>query len=297
MAAVREVAPPLPPPGAVRQPRAGRDLPAAIGVGVGLGALLTVPLFTLRPVFLAIVAVASAYGVLELVRALRRSGAHPPLVPLLLGAPAAIALGYVYGAGALAAVLAGVVVGVFAWRILPALRGVAPPGDGWLVRDVCAGVFAAAYVPFLTGFCALLAAPSDGPRRVTAFIVTTVCCDVGGYAAGVLSGGRHKLAPLISPGKSWEGLVGSLVACVGSGLVFLGPVLHRPLWTGVVFGLAVGLCAVLGDLAESALKRDLGVKDMGALLPGHGGMLDRLDSLLLTAPVAWLLLTALAPVS
>ena len=123
-----------------------------------------------------------------------------------------------------------------------------------------------------------------------------MCSDIGGYAAGVLSGGRHKLAPTISPGKSIEGLVGGTVVCIISGIVFLGPVLHSHWYYGIIFGAALVATATLGDLAESALKRDIGIKDMGNLLPGHGGILDRLDSLLLSAPIAWLLLSTMANV-
>jgi phosphatidate cytidylyltransferase len=178
-------------------------------------------------------------------------------------------------------------VGAPAWAAAPdpALRA---------LRSASLSVFTAVYVPFLAGFCVLLAAPPDGTRRVTAFIATVVCSDVGGFAAGVLVG-RHPLAPSVSPKKSWEGLGGSVLACVVGGALLVSLLLHQAAWKGLVYGVAVALAATAGDLAESLIKRDLGVKDMGHLLPGHGGVMDRLDSLLVTAPVAWLLLSALAP--
>ena len=135
----------------------------------------------------------------------------------------------------------------------------------------------------------LLTVPPDGPRRITAFIATVVCSDVGGYAAGVLFG-KHPMAPSVSPKKSWEGFCGSLVACAAAGALFFHFLFHVPWWQGVLYGLCIVASATLGDLGESMVKRDIGIKDMGHLLPGHGGVMDRLDSLLPTAPIAWLLL-------
>jgi hypothetical protein len=134
-------------------------------------------------------------------------------------------------------------------------------------------------------------APSDGGRRVLAFVAVTICSDIGGYFAGSFLG-KHKLAPSISPKKTWEGLGGSLAACLIAGWLTLSYLLHDHWWQGLIFGFAVTVAAIVGDLVESTIKRDLGIKDMGSLLPGHGGVLDRIDSLLFAAPVAWLLLIA-----
>lgn len=265
--------------------RAGRNLPQAIGVGVGLGLVITVPLFSpLRWLFIVVLCAAAALGSIEVVRALRTLGARPPLVPLLVGGTAMIVAAYRYGAGELFLALALTVLGCVAWRL-------ADPTEG-LLRDLTATVLAAVYVPFLMGFTALLTVPPDGPRRVTAFVATVVCSDVGGYAAGVLFG-KHLMAPSVSPKKSWEGFCGSLLACSIAGAVFFATLFHASPWLGVVYGLVVVGSATLGDLGESMIKRDIGIKDMGTLLPGHGGLMDRLDSLLPTAPLAWLLLTAL----
>jgi phosphatidate cytidylyltransferase len=281
---------PAPPEGAPakREPgRAGRNLPVAIGVGLGLGALITVPLFSpYRWVFIGVVALAIAIGIYEIVSSLRRLGALPPLVPLVVGGVAMIVLAYREGAEAL---FLGLVVTVLACL---ALR-MADPAEGFL-RDVAASTFTATYVPFLAGFCALMAVPDDGPRRVTAFIAVVVCSDVGGYAAGVLFG-KHPMAPGVSPKKSWEGFAGSLLACSVAGAVFFWTLFDANPLLGVVYGLAIVGTATLGDLGESMVKRDIGVKDMGTLLPGHGGIMDRLDSLLPAAPVAYLLLAAFIP--
>jgi phosphatidate cytidylyltransferase len=164
-----------------------------------------------------------------------------------------------------------------------------------MLADIGAGLFALVYVGFLAGFAALMLAPADGDRRVTAFIATVVASDVGGYAAGVLFG-AHPMAPTVSPKKSWEGFAGSVAGCMlCAALIFSLLLRHGHWWQGVLFGLALVASATVGDLGESMIKRDLGLKDMGTLLPGHGGFMDRLDSLLPSAPIAWLLLAAFIP--
>jgi phosphatidate cytidylyltransferase len=268
--------------------RAGRNLPAAIGVGLSLGALVLGTLYSpARWIWILVVLTACLIGTLEVVRALRQLGAEPPVVPLLLGGVAMVLSGYRYGADEVFLALALTAIGCVLWRL-------AAPATG-LLRDVSAGVLTAVYVPFLISFASLLSVPADGPRRVTAFIATVVCSDVGGYAAGVLFG-RHLMAPTVSPKKSWEGFAGSVLACATAGAIFFATLFKGThWWEGVLFGLAVVCSATLGDFGESLIKRDIGIKDMGHLLPGHGGLMDRLDSLLPTAPVAWLLLTAFVP--
>lgn len=264
--------------------RAGRDLSAAIAVSLLLGALVVAPLYSpLRWLFIGVLVLAALVGLYEVVRALRLAGAAPPVLPLLSGGAAMVVLAYREGPEALAAGLLLTVLACLLWRL-------GGPAAGAL-RDVAASAFTAAYVPFLVAFAALLAQPADGPRRVTVFIATVVCSDVGGYAAGARYG-RHPMSPSVSPKKSWEGFAGSVTACALAGAVFFGVLLDAPPLLGAVYGLAVVCTATLGDLGESMVKRDMGIKDMGSLLPGHGGLMDRLDSLLPTAPVAWLLLTA-----
>lgn len=269
--------------------RAGRNLPVAVGVGLALGAAVVVPLFTVRWVFVAVVAVAVLVAVAEMTRSVAALPAHPPLVPLLTGGVLTVVLGWLLrGPEALAVGVLLTAVALVAWRLAGGPQG--------YVRDVTAGALIALYVPFLAGYAVLLAVPPDGARRVVTFMATVVCSDVGGYAAGVLFG-RHPLAPTVSPKKSWEGFIGSAIACMIAGVAFLTLLYHGAgsVGEGVVFGLAMAVAATLGDLGESMLKRDLGVKDMGRLLPGHGGLMDRLDSVLVAAPVAYLLLTAFVP--
>jgi phosphatidate cytidylyltransferase len=267
--------------------RAGRNLPAAIAVGLTMGATLLGTVYSpYRWTFIAVIMLAAAVGTNEIVRALRTLGAQPPLLPLLVGGAAMQVVAYRYGSTELFLGLALTCIGCLVWRL-------ADPAEG-IVRDITASVFTAAYVPFLIGFAALMTVPADGPRRITAFIATVVASDVGGYAAGVLFG-KHPMAPSVSPKKSWEGFAGSTLACAGAGAIFFTTLFHASPLEGALYGLAVVASATLGDLGESMVKRDIGIKDMGTLLPGHGGLMDRLDSLLPTAPIAWLLLLAFVP--
>ena len=274
--------PVAPPPG-----RAGRNLVAAIGVGVGLGAVILVSLLVWRPAFLAVVTVAILVAVVELSRALHAGGFRPPMVPVLVGSVAMLGLAWFRGPTGLVVGFLVTVLAVLLWRLADGPENYFP--------DTASGVLVALYVPLLAGFAVLLLVPDDGTTRVLAFIATVVASDVGGYGVGVLAG-KHPMAPSISPKKSWEGMGGSLLACtlVGSGFLALG--FDAPWWGGLVFGAAIAVTATIGDLGESLIKRDLGIKDMGHLLPGHGGIMDRLDSLLPAAAVSYLLLSVLAPV-
>ncbi|MET8045346.1 phosphatidate cytidylyltransferase [Micromonospora sp. NPDC005215] len=267
--------------------RAGRNLPAAIGVGLGLGALIVVPLIFYPLAFLPVIAAAVAVGSWEMARAVRRSGAHPPLVPLIAGGVLTVGLAWFAGPDALSLGLLVTVLGTMIWRL-----GDGPAG---FQRDVTAATLIAVYVPFLAGFAALLAAaPVDGWMRILATLIAVVLSDTGGYAAGV-SFGRHPMAPAISPKKSWEGFAGSVTAAALGSALLLWLMFELEPWWGALFGVAVSGAAVLGDLAESMIKRDLGVKDMSNLLPGHGGLMDRLDSILFAVPTAYLLLAIFVP--
>jgi phosphatidate cytidylyltransferase len=266
--------------------RAGRDMVAAIGVGAGLGVVILLSLLVYRPAFLLVLGVAILVGVVELTRALQAGGARAPLVPVLAGTVAMIALAWTRGPSGLVVAFLLTVLAVLLWRL-----GEGP--DGYL-RDASAGVLVALYVPLLAGFAVLLLVPDDGAARVLAFIATVVGNDVGGFAAGVLFG-KHPMAPSVSPKKSWEGMAGSVVACVLVATPIVTLALGGPWWGGVLFGVALAVSATAGDLGESLIKRDLGIKDMGQLLPGHGGIMDRLDSLLPSAAVAYLLLSVVAP--
>ncbi|GAB3594068.1 hypothetical protein GCM10027446_17350 [Angustibacter peucedani] len=264
--------------------RAGRNLPAAVGVGLGLGAVVIAGLFIRREAFVAVVAVAVCLALWELTQALAERHIAVPVVPVLVGAVAMSVAAYTAGGQALAVCYVLTAIGVVVWRT--------SEGPDGALRDVVGGVFAAAYLPLLAGFVVLMLAEPDGARRVLTFVVVTIASDIGGYALGVVAG-KHPMAPSVSPKKSWEGFAGSVIGCVVAGLLLVPLLLGGPWWGGPLVGLAVVLVATLGDLAESMIKRDLGIKDMGSVLPGHGGVMDRLDSLVVAAPVAWLLLRLL----
>ncbi len=279
-------------PGAAPPPksggRAGRDLGAAIGIGLVLGAVAITLLYVYRPAFVIMIAVAACIGVWEIVRAIGTTGALVPISPLLIGTLAMLGLAWFRGLDGLTVGLLFTALAVVVWRM-------ADSADGYLTAT-SAGVFIAVYVPFLAGFAVLLAVPDDGATRVIAFIAAVVCSDTGGYAAGVLFG-KHPMAPTISPKKSWEGLAGSLAGSAIFGVLMFIFAFEATWWKGLLYGLALAATATIGDLGESMIKRDIGVKDMGTLLPGHGGVMDRLDSLLPSAAVAWVLLSLFVPVS
>jgi phosphatidate cytidylyltransferase len=267
--------------------RAGRNLPAAIGVGVGLSVVILASVFLYRPSFVVIAALAVIYGSYEMSRAIAQSGVRPSLTPVVVGGLALLVAAWTRGPNGLVVALLVTVCGIFIWRIADGAQN--------YLRDVTASVLILLYLPALAGFAVLLVHPHDGAARVIAFVATVVCSDTGGYATGVLVG-RHPLAPIVSKAKTWEGFAGSLLCCSVAGVLFMTRTFHEQWWKGLLFGLAIVVTATLGDLGESMIKRDLGIKDMGNLLPGHGGMMDRLDSLLPCAAVAYLVLSAFAPV-
>ncbi|ALO96437.1 phosphatidate cytidylyltransferase [Streptomyces hygroscopicus subsp. limoneus] len=279
-----EPMPDVPQPAPAPQKKsAGRDLSAAIGVGVGLGVVIVASLFIVKAVFVGVIAVAVVVGLWELTSRLQeRKDIKAPLVPLAVGGAAMVVAGYVRGAEGAWVAMALTALAVLVWRMTE-------PPENYL-RDVTAGLFAAFYVPFLATFVAMMLTADDGPWRVLTFLLLTVVSDTGAYAVGWRFG-KHKLAPRISPGKTREGLLGAVLFAMAAGALCMQFLIDGgSWWQGLLLGLAVAASATLGDLGESMIKRDLGIKDMGTLLPGHGGIMDRLDSLLPTAPVVWLLM-------
>jgi phosphatidate cytidylyltransferase len=265
--------------------RAGRDVPVSIAVAVVLIALIVVSLAVVKDLFLVVVVAAILVGLWELARALGVAGVRLPLVPLGAGSIAMIAGAYYGGPDVLIGCLAGSLLVTVLWRMVG--------GQDGFVRDIAAAGFCLLYLPFLASFVSLLLAADDGVARVLTFIFVTIASDIGGFVAGVLFG-RHPMAPAISPKKTWEGFAGSAVACLGVGVGCLVWLIDDDWWVGLVLGAVAVVAATLGDLAESMIKRDLGVKDMSNLLPGHGGIMDRLDSLLATVSVAYVVLHFLA---
>lgn len=273
-----------------KQSRAGRDLPAAIAVGVVLGALAIGTLLFAPIWWLPLLAVAIAIATHEVIRRLREHGYALPAVPLLLGGQAMIWLTWPFGAAGLLGAFGGTIVVCMVWRLVG--QGLDQQPVNYL-RDIAATILLATWVPLFAAFTALLIFADHGGARVFTIIVTVVFADIGGYVAGVLFG-KHLLARAISPKKSWEGLGGSLLFGITAAVVSVAFLLDKPAWVGVPLGLLLVITGVLGDLVESQIKRDLGIKDMGTLLPGHGGIMDRIDAMLPSAVVGWIVLTLLA---
>ena len=270
--------------------RAGRDLPAAIGSAVVLLGAIALSLLFWKPAFIVIVAVAIVVAVWELGKGLSAQDIDLPEQPLMVGSVVMIVVAYLYGAPALVTATAVTALVTMLWLLR---RGI----DGY-VKNATASVFTVVYLPFLASFVALLLAEGgrdgaglddQGVGGVITFILVTIASDTGGYAAGVLFG-KHPMAPVISPKKSWEGFAGSVVATIAAGVVLVVYLLEGDWWVGVALGLIAVVMATLGDLCESVIKRDLGIKDMSQVIPGHGGLMDRLDSLLATVAPIWLLL-------
>jgi phosphatidate cytidylyltransferase len=270
--------------------RAGRNLPAAIAVGVLLGALAIGTLLFAPIWWLPLLAVAIAFATHEVIRRLRDSGYALPVIPLLVGGQAMIWLPWPYGTGGLLGAYAGTVVVCMIWRLVG--QGLREQPVNYL-RDMSAAVLLATWVPLFAAFTTLLIFQDHGGSRVFTVIATVVFADIGGYVAGVLFG-KHLMAPAISPKKSWEGLAGSLLFGIGAAVLSVRFLLDKPAWVGVPLGLMLVITGVLGDLVESQVKRDLGIKDMGRLLPGHGGVMDRIDAMLPSAVAGWIVLTLLA---
>lgn len=273
--------------------RVGRNLVLAIGIGLAVGALFLFSLIVVKQIFVLFAIAMVCFGSFELAGALRAAGRHVPLIPTVVGAGALMPLAYLFGsAGAWWGVL-GAIAFVWLWRLGSLVAPRWRAGAGSLARDLAAAAFVQFYVSLLAAFTVLLVREEGGQWWTLAFIIVVAAADTGAYASG-LAFGRHPMAPRISPKKTWEGFAGAFVASVVAGVLLAAFMLGQPWWFGLIFGVCMLLSATAGDLAESLIKRDLGVKDMSSWLPGHGGFLDRLDSILPSALVAYALFLAVA---
>ncbi|WP_240770418.1 phosphatidate cytidylyltransferase [Nocardioides sp. GY 10127] len=281
--------PPAAPP-AKDHGRAGRDLKAAFTSAAVLLAAIAVTLLFWKAAFMLIVVAAVVVAVWELGRGFAVKGIDLPEEPLMIGGGAMVLVAYLWGSDALVTATAVTGLVIMLWLLRRGIEG--------YVLNATAALFTLVYVPLLGSFVALLLSEGGrtggglddlGVRGIIVFILVTIASDIGGYTAGVLFG-RHPMAPVISPKKSWEGFAGSLVFTIGSGIALVVLLLDGPWWVGIALGVIAAVMATLGDLCESVMKRDLGIKDMSQVIPGHGGLMDRLDSLLATIAPIWLLL-------
>ena len=274
--------------------RAGRDLPAAIAVGLGLFGVVVVTLVWWPPGFIVALVVLTSLGAIEVHHALRRVGMTSVVLPVVIGN--IVIIGGSYAAAVLQPVtqipwhvvllgtIGGSVLLALIWRMFKGAEGYA--------RDSAASLFIIGYIPLLASFVGLILAQPHGVAKVVAVFLCITGSDTGGYAAGA-SLGRHPMAPTISPKKTWEGMAGSFALASVVGVLQVVFVMNQPWWLGVLLAIVVVIFGTAGDLIESMIKRDVGIKDMSSFLPGHGGVMDRLDSTLVAAPAAWLLFTIL----
>lgn len=260
--------------------KAGRNLPAATAVGIGLLVTVIASLFIDVRFFAILVAFAITLAVRELSTSLVVGLSDRMSILLQILAPAIVVSAAAWGIEGLLATFVVSSLIVLTVRLLD--------GQEAYVHHVSRSIFTLVYAPLLAGFAVLLSTQENGAWKVLAFILLTAATDLGGYAAGAIFG-KHPMAPKISPKKSWEGFAGALVLQLIVGVVLWVYVFDQPWWEGAVVGFVLMLTATIGDLIESMIKRDLGIKDMGSFLPGHGGVMDRLDSLVVNAFMAWLL--------
>ncbi|MBL5973280.1 MAG: phosphatidate cytidylyltransferase [Candidatus Leucobacter sulfamidivorax] len=266
--------------------KAGRNLFLAILTGLAFAGVFLASLFIVKQAYIVLVLVLMVIALLELAGAFRAAGRRVPRVGSVIGAVLITAGATFWGAQ-------GMMLGLFAaflllivWRLIEGLvpRWEVPPRT--LIRDVVSGLFALVYVPFLGAFSILLVQADRGEWWLFALVLVVVSVDIGAFAAGVTLG-RHKMTPRISPNKTWEGFAGAAVLAILAGVAISLLALEQPWWVGVILGLVVLVTATGGDLTESLIKRNLGIKDMSSWIPGHGGFLDRLDSLLPSAVGAY----------
>jgi phosphatidate cytidylyltransferase len=260
--------------------KAGRNLPAAIAVGLGLFVTLIFSLFIDVRFFAILVAFAMVLATRELSQTLVVGLSPRVSILLQMLAPIIVASSSVAGVNGLVTAFIASAVLVLAIRLLD--------GEEAYVHHTTRSIFVLIYAPVLASFAVLLSIQDQGAWKVMAFVLLTAATDLGGYIAGALFG-KHPMAPKISPKKSWEGFAGALTLQLVVGALLWIYIFEQAWWKGALVGFAMMLTATLGDLIESMIKRDLGVKDMGKLLPGHGGVMDRLDSLVINAFVAWVL--------
>ncbi len=268
--------------------RTGRPLVLALTVGLTLGLALLFSLIVWKELYMLFAAVLIGFTTFELASALRFAGRDVPRLPTVIAGIAVVPASFYWlSTGHWFVTLAGIAL-IGLWRlaelVVPSRR--APLKS--VIQDLAAGAFIMAYIAFMAGFTVLLTAQEGGEWWTLAFLIVVIAVDTGAYASGVAFG-KHPMAPTISPKKTWEGFAGSVVVAVTAAILLAIFMLQQPWWVGLILGLTIVATATAGDLTESLIKRDLGIKDISTWLPGHGGFLDRVDSSLLSAAAAFAL--------
>ncbi|QHC66825.1 phosphatidate cytidylyltransferase [Rathayibacter sp. VKM Ac-2759] len=273
--------------------RSGRNLVSATLIGIVGVSVMLVSLLVVKELFMVLAGALVLLAALELSNALRHAGRDIPRIPTGIVAVVAVPAAYYGGiSGGFLAVLLGSLV-IALWRLVEQLVKHTSSTRRDLLLDLGLGAFVQAYVTFLGAFAIRLVAEPGGQLWALSFLVLAIVVDTGAYASG-LTWGKHPMAPRISPKKTWEGFAGAGVAGVVAGVLLAVLLLGQEWWVGALFGAVILLTATVGDLAESLIKRDIGIKDMSTWLPGHGGILDRLDSILPSAAAAYVLYSVFA---
>ena len=281
---------------AVPKPKngAGRNLGAAIAVGVGLGALVIIAMLIGPIAWYPLVALAVAIAMWEVLTRLREHSYYVPRTLLIILGQAMVWISWPLGASGLVSVYVATALIVMFGRLFHSGRH-RPPVN--YLRDMSVGIFVLTWIPLFGSFAAMLSLAqlpfASGTAAILTFMLCVVASDTGGYIAGVMFG-SHPMAPAVSPKKSWEGFAGSMSFGMLTGALAVHFLLHQDWWVGLIMGAALVVCATLGDLVESQFKREIGIKDMSSLLPGHGGLMDRLDGMLPSAMVTWVAMNFLA---
>ncbi|WEK14524.1 MAG: phosphatidate cytidylyltransferase [Candidatus Microbacterium phytovorans] len=276
--------------------RTGRNLLLATLIGLAIGAAVLGSLLWVKWLFLLFAIPVCLLGVFEFSRALQTAGRRVDLWPQLAMGAVIMVAGFAEGHWTHWVTTFAAVAFLIVWRMLAQMSARDGRRYGDVVSDVLVAGFIPLYVPFLASLTLVLLRQDGGEFWLLAMIVVVVVADTGAYASG-LAFGRHPMAPRISPKKTWEGFAGAAVVAIGSGVALALLLLHVPWWAGVLFGVVILASATVGDLGESMIKRDLGIKDMSSWLPGHGGVLDRLDSILPSAAAALAMSFLLAPLA
>lgn len=278
----------------VKEAEGGRSLSKSVLYGVLLGVLFLLSILIVPALFVVLVATAVGFGVWELATALRQKNWYVPRVPAVVGAVLLIPATYIWGVKGQWGFALATSLALMLWRVVHILwekRRSVEQTFAETIRDLAAAAFVIIYVPLTLSFSILLLQrEADGAAWVMCFVIPVALVDTFGYLVGRKLG-KHKLAPGVSPKKTWEGLLASIIAGLVSAIALVTLVAHQAWYFGLILGSLLILAAVFGDLAESLIKRDLGVKDMSSLLPGHGGIMDRLDSLLPAALVTYVFVT------
>lgn len=284
-----EIPPPAPLPAQTATPkesRAGRDLPAAIGVGLVLLGIAAVGIVWFPIVLAIFIAVLVPLGIWELAQVAKTRNIHLALTP-----------GWVAGLGIpVAAWFGGIDAMVFALfgSMLLTVFWTAVGEPDRPAASMATTLLAILWLPFFLSFGITLLQEINGNVMLLTTVLATVASDTFGYLIGATLG-KHRMAPKVSPKKSWEGFFGSLGGAILISVLLTHFLLEYDWWVGIIIGTVLMLAATAGDFAASMVKRDFGVKDMGTTLPGHGGVMDRLDSVAFAIPVGYTLFVVVLP--